>query len=70
VYNVTCQFGATVEIDARIVARDTMLALATIDVFEGMLGATGASFHAPVKWPPSPVSFGEVVSCEGGAGNG
>jgi len=37
VYNVTCQFGATVEIDARIVARDTMLALATIDVFEAML---------------------------------
>lgn len=68
--SVTCQFGSsTVEIGGRIIARDSRQDLATIDVSEVLVGGTGASFHAPAKWPPPPVSLGDVVLCGGYPGN-
>lgn len=64
--NVVCQFGsATVDIRHRVVARERDLDLATIDVSDVLVGPTGASFHAPLKWPPAPVAQGDVVLCAG-----
>lgn len=67
---ITCQFGSsTVEISDRIIARDSKQDLATIEMSEVLVGGAGASFHAPVKWPPPPVSLGDVVLCGGYPGN-
>ena len=64
--NLVCQLGgSTVDLEARVVARDAGLDVATIEVSEVLVGPTGGFFHAPPVWPGPALTVGEVILCGG-----
>lgn len=64
--SITCQFGSsTVDLAARILARDARLDLATLEMSEVLVGPTGGAFHSPRAWPTAVVAVGDVLLCGG-----
>jgi len=68
--HIVCQLGSTtVDLETRLVDRDQSLDIATIEVSEVLVGASGVSFHAPAVWPTPPLSEREVILCAGYPGH-
>jgi len=64
--DIRCQFGATTtEPEARLIAESKLLDLATFDVSEVIVAASGAAAHTPMTWPTPAVNLGEVLLCGG-----
>src|SRR5258706_310406 len=57
-----CQFGeSTIEPEKRLIHRDEYLDLATFDLSEVFVGATGRSIHYLPNWPTQPLRERETV---------
>ncbi len=65
-----CQFGgSTIEPEKYLIQHDEKLDLATFDLSEVFIGATGGSIHYPVNWPTQPLLEGNAVLYGGYPGN-
>ena len=60
--DIRCQFGGTTtEPEVRLIAESEYLDLATFDVSQVVVGASGASPHATLIWPTRQVCGGEAL---------
>lgn len=60
--DIRCQFGATTtEPEKRLIAESEYLDLVTFDMSAVVTAASGGLPHAPLIWPTSEVSSGEVL---------
>jgi Trypsin-like peptidase domain len=59
---VVCQFGgATIEPERHLVHRDHEQDLATFELSDVYIGATGGSTHCPLTWPTEALKLGDAV---------